>query len=73
LGSKKGSGGPPIPAEKSGADVLISATANPRSNILALAVVGFALAPQNGAKLFVYLFIYFGTSGNIHCKKEGAE
>jgi hypothetical protein len=38
-----------------------------------LAVVGFALAQQNGAKLFVYLFIYFGTSGNVHCKKEGAE
>ncbi len=39
------------------ADVLTSATTGPRSNILALAVVGFALAPQNGAKLFVYLFI----------------
>jgi hypothetical protein len=38
------------------ADVLTSATTSLRSNILALAVVGFALAPQNGAKLFVYLF-----------------
>jgi hypothetical protein len=49
------------------ADVLTSATTNPRSNIQLLAL--------NGAKLFVfiYLFIYFGTSGNIRCKKTSFE
>lgn len=57
LGEVRKGWGPPFPVKYQAADVLTSATTGPRSNILASAVVGFALAPQNGAKLFVYLFI----------------
>jgi hypothetical protein len=55
---RKGAGVHQSQLKNQAADVLTSATTSPRSDILALAVVGFALAPQNGAKLFVYLFIY---------------
>jgi len=42
---------------RKGVGVHQSQLKNQAADVLASAVVGFALAPQNGAKLFVYLFI----------------